>query len=150
MNFDLETSKKILKIIGILTIIGAVLSLIGGILMMAGGGAATGMEEAATDTDLQNGIAAMIGVGIVIVISGIINLISGIVSVKASKDGKYGKIAWIFAILGIIGALINGVSNLTSSFSFSTLLSTLISLALSAMIFFAAKTVKTAHEAGQF
>ena len=150
MNFDLETSKKILKVIGILTIIGGILTVLGGVLMMVGGGAATGMEEAATDPDLQTGIAAVIGVGIVLLISGIVNLISGIVSVKASKDGKYGKIAWIFAILGIIGSIATAVSNLTSNFTVSNLLSSLISVILSVMIFFAAQTVKNAYEAGQF
>ena len=65
MNFDLDSSRKILKIIGIITIIGAVFTLLGGVLMIAGGGAVgVTSPEVQTDPDLQTGIGALIVGGV--------------------------------------------------------------------------------------
>ena len=150
MNFDLDSSRKILKIVGIVTIIGAVFTLIGGLLMVVGGGAiGVASPEVQTDTDLQTGVGALIAGGAIVIISGIVSLISGIVSVKASKENRYGKPAWIFAIIGIVLAVINGVSSISSGVTFTGILSVLLNIALNVMIYFAANTIKTAYESGQ-
>ena len=148
MNFDLETSRKILKIVGILTIIGAVLSLITGVLLLAGGGyASANLPEAQTDPDTQTGIGAMFAGGIFIIIAGIFSLVSGIISVKASKQNKYGKIAWIFAIIGAVLAVLRGFSSVSSNPGLSSIAGALLNIALNVMIFFAANTIKTAYAA---
>ena len=150
MNFDLESSRKILKIVGILTIIGAVLSLLGGVLMLVGGGAVgASAPEAATDPEVQSGVATLIVAGVIVLISGVVSLISGIVSVKASKENRYGKVAWIFAIIGIVMSVVRAISTIAQGASLTNILSVLLNIALSVMIYFAANTIKTTFEAEQ-
>jgi Na+/alanine symporter len=56
---------------------------------------------------------------------------------------------WIFAIIGIVMAVINGVSRISSGVTFTGILSVLLNIALNVMIYFAANTIKTAYESGQ-
>ena len=78
---DLETSKKLLKIFGIIIL--GILGILSGLLAFAGGGliAAANQSDAAT---LGAGLAVVAGV--ILVISGIVSLLQGIFSVRAAKD----------------------------------------------------------------
>ena len=101
---DLETSKKILKIFGILDIIFGIIGIIVGLLAFAGGGlvAASDQSEAGA---IGAGIAVILGV--ILVISGIVSLLQGIFSVRAAKDTSKIMPAWIFALIGVVMAAIS-------------------------------------------
>ncbi len=132
---SLETSKKILKIFGVLGIIGGILCLILGIVALAGGSMlATGVDE----EEVELGALAIIG-SIVFVISGIISLFEGIFSVRASKDiTKIGP-AWFFALLGIISAIAGVGSALGQGGSIASSIGTLI---INGVVFVAANTIR--------
>lgn len=134
---SLETSKKILKIFGILSIIGGVLTIILGIVGLAGGGLA------ATEDATVGGI--VIVVGLIALVSGIVSLLEGIFSVKAAKDPSKIQPAWIFAVIGVVMSaisLIMGFVNNGASGAFSNILS----LAISILIFVAANTIKKSNQ----
>ena len=77
-----ETSNKILKIFGILGIIGGALSLILGLVASFGGSLVTEATEDETAGFM------VVFIGIIMVISGIVSLIEGIFSVRAAKDNS--------------------------------------------------------------
>ena len=134
---NIETSKKILKVAGILSIIGGIIALLVGILAVAGGGILAGYGQG----DEQTGGAIVLVAGVVCLISGIVSLIEGICSTRAAKDTSKIMPAWIFAIIGLI---INGISfimNIVQS-GVSSGLSGIVSVAFSVLIFVAANTIK--------
>ena len=136
---SLETSRKVLKISGILSIIFGVLGIIMGILVFTTGGMiATSMDMGVEDNAMVAGIS--LAGGIMAVIAGIIALIEGIFSLRGAKDSTKIMPAWVFAIIG----LIFGVINLIGSFGngASSIFSNVISLLISALIFAAANTIK--------
>ncbi len=132
---SLETSKKILKIFGVLGIIGGILSLILGIVALAGGSVlTTGVDE----EEVQLGVLAVLS-GVILLISGIISLFEGIFSVRASKDiTKIGP-AWFFALLGIISAVAGVGSALGQGGSIGSSIGTLI---INGVVFVAANTIR--------
>ncbi len=106
---NLDTSKKILKIIGILTMIGASLTILLGIVAFMGihAGVADPMIE--NDIGVEEGIGMMTLGGILFLALGVINLISGIVAFLAgSKATKnLAAAAMLFEALSSIGAIAN-------------------------------------------
>ena len=143
----LEQARKILKVIGIITIIGAVISLVMGILVVFGAGdVALTDPEVQTEADYQEIVGYFIISGIALAIAGVCSLIEGVFSILASKNGKYGKICWIFSIISLVTSLYNGITNLfKGEFKLSNVVSLLVSLALNALVLVAANTVKTAY-----
>ena len=138
---SIGTSKKILKIFGILGIIMGILALAGGVLALFGGGVAGMKLNPETVTDQEAGVVALLfGGGIIFLITGFISLIEGIFSVRAAKDSSKIMPAWIFAILG----LISGVVSLVSSFKadLPTIVGGVISILINVLIFVAANTIK--------
>ncbi|MBR5407267.1 MAG: hypothetical protein IKX95_05010 [Lachnospiraceae bacterium] len=135
MNF--ETSRKILKIAGILSIIGGAIGLLVGILAVAGGGILAGYGEG----DDQTSGAIVLIAGVVLLISGIVSLIEGICSTRAAKDTSKIMPAWIFAIIGLIFNGLSFIMNVVQS-GFSSALSGIASIAFSVLIFLAANTIK--------
>lgn len=133
---NIETSKKILKIAGILAIIGGVLGTILGLLAVAGGGIAAGMLEG--DDQVSGGVIVI--AGIVLLISGIVSLIEGICSTRAAKDTSKIKPAWIFAIIGLVTNGLSFILNLTQGGGSAS--SGIVSVAFSILIFIAANTIK--------
>lgn len=141
----LSTSKTVLKILGILTIIGAAITLIFGILTLIGGGA--GISGAVPD--LQESGILMIGAGVVVIIGGIVSLLQGIFSLLASKNSKYGTAAWVFAILAVISAALNLVGQFGAEVKFADLISPICSIVISIILYVAANTVRKAYKAGE-
>lgn len=133
---SLDTSKKILKIFGIINIVAGILAIILGILALAGGGMVASVAGEDADAATVGGLA-ILG-GIIILVSGIVSLISGIFSTKAANDTSRIKPAWVFAIIGIVFSVISLLTNLKSGSFFSGILS----IALNAVIFYAANTIK--------
>ena len=127
---SLETSRKILKVFGILAIIFGILGLIAGVIVLLGG-SALGAEVAA--------FAAVASV--LVVIGAIVTLLEGIFSVRAAKDSSKIMPAFVFALLGLVFGAISFVSNLVRNGG-SGLVSNLISLAIRCLVFIAANTIR--------
>ena len=121
-----ETSRKILKIFGIISIIIGALGAIIGIVGVVGGGA---LASAGDDMSLGVGAAAII-VSVVLLLSGIVSLIEGIFSVRAANDVSKIMPAWVFAIF----------TNIKSGAS--SIVGAIIGLGISVLIFVAANTIK--------
>ena len=95
---SVQTSKTILKVFGILDIIGGVLGLIGGLILLAGGG----LIAAAGGSGDEAAVGALAGIlGVIALIASVITLIQGICSINAAKDTSKIMPAWVFAIIGM-------------------------------------------------
>ena len=104
----LETSRKVLRITGILTIIGGVITIASGLMVIFMGNAATQMPDFASNLQLQNGSAALLEGGGDEIFSGILSLLEGGASYSAGKHGKHTTAAYVFALLGMIEAILQG------------------------------------------
>ena len=144
---SLKTAKTLLKVMGILSIIGAVLGFIGAIIMFVGGGLVAANPEIMEGTEgADQAGPLLIGVGIGALISAVIELLDGIFSVRASKDSAKWKPAWIFAILSLIASVITLIMGIIQNGA-SGIITNIVSIALAVLIFVAANTVKS--DAGQ-
>lgn len=147
---SLSTSKTILKIFGIISIVLGVLGIIAGVIAVAGGaivGAGAASGEIASTSGLAAGIALLGFGGLIILVMAVIELLSGIFSVRAAKDISKIMPAWVFALLGLISAVINVVSlfvGQTELASTSSIVGTVIGCIINILIFVAANTIKTA------
>ena len=142
MNLDLVSAKKVLKIFGIITLILGVLGLLLGILMVTGGNAVAGSQQAAADAEIQKGTIVFMGLGIVTIVSGIISIIDGFCSIKASKDSKYGLVAMIFAVIGLLSQLYSGIRAISNGSTWSGILSIIAGLAVNGCMVYAANLVR--------
>lgn len=144
---SIETSKKILKVVGIIGIIFGILTLLGGVFVLLGGGILAGLVSIFGETlgSLAGGIAVIAALSIIL--SGTITLLEGIFSVNASKDENKIMPAWIFAILGLISAILGVIAAIMGMFSesgaeASSLIGPLLTLLINGSVFMAANTIK--------
>ena len=140
---SLDTSKKILKIAGIITIIAGAVLLLSGLLMVLGLSQVT-EEEAAANVDMVGGGILLT---VIIIASAVFSLLEGIFSVRASNDTSKIMPAWIFAIISSVSALISVFTTMTNGSGASSILSAIVTLALNLLIFYAANTIKKANAA---
>ena len=140
---SLQTSKTILKIMGIIGIIFGIFGIIAAILILVGGGllgavvAADGTAEAGVTVG-----GVVVVVGIVALISAVVTLIEGICSFKASKDTSKIGPAWVFALIGIVFAVISLILAIVNNGSIA---SSIFSVAINALVFVAANTIKKSN-----
>ena len=137
---DLETSKKLLKIFGIIIIVLGAIGILIGLLAFAGGG----LIATADQSELAAiGAGAAVIAGIILVISGIVSLLQGIFSVRAAKDPSKIMPAWVFAILGIVSSVISIITNWGKGTS--SIVGAIVGTAISVIIFIAANNIKKAN-----
>ena len=139
---NLNTSKMILKVAGIFSIIFGILGIIGGMMAILGGsflgyGVATG--EVANSQDMAIGIGALGVLGLLILIAAIVGLLSGIFSVKASNDISKIMPAWVFSLIGLILSIPGLISAISAN---NQVWSNVVAVAINALIFIAANTIK--------
>lgn len=147
---SLETSEKILKVSGFLAITGGILAIIGGIMSMVMGGAATQMPEVTSNPEYQKGMVGLLLGGGAEAIGGIISLFEGGTSLSAAKDGKHATAAWVFALVGLIGSILRGLSYILKKQLTQTItISIILAIVLSLIIFIAAGNVKRANQENQ-
>ncbi|MBP3200109.1 MAG: hypothetical protein J6M39_00460 [Lachnospiraceae bacterium] len=151
---SLNTSKTILKVFGIISIIFGILGLLGGIASIFGGAAinlGTATGEVNMDATTAAGGAAVLGIlGLIICFDSIIGLISGICSVRASKDSSKIMPAWIFALIGLVLSIISAISTFTfpsttngsTSNLIGTIIGVIIGVGIDALVFAAANNIK--------
>lgn len=144
----LETSKKLLKITGILFVISSLISIVFGGYMTNVGLAGNNAPEIQNDPNYQVVIRFFILAGIAFIISGIIHLFQGIFSTKAAKDSKYGNKAYIFSILGLISTIASAIATLfAKNNTVSTYIGLVGGLILGVVVLLAAKKVKEDYQA---
>ena len=142
---NLETSKKILRIAGILSIVGAVFMLVLSAIALIGGGSVASQPGIEADEELQQTVAGAFVGGFLFLFIGIAGLAEGIVSYLAGKTGKKGlaTASMVFAAI----TTINLVSNLIKSAgTTSNVLNSLFSIALNLLSIYAAYVVRKAAE----
>ena len=141
---SIDTSKLILKVVGIIGIISGVGTLIMGIFSLWTGGLLTG-AAAEVDSELGGAVAAVTLIGVIsVIIVGILTLLEGFFSVRAANDASKIMPAWIFAILGVISAIVGVCSNFGGGFS--ALVSPIVTLIENGIIFYAANTIKNSND----
>lgn len=141
---NLETSKKVLRIAGILSIIGGVFAFIIGILGVTGGGAVAGAPDASADA-VQTGALA-IGAGFMFLFIAVLALVEGIVSYIAGKNGHKttATFAMVFAVLTLVSSIYNSFQNGGQS---SGIFGLIINIAFNALVVYAAYIVRKNAEA---
>lgn len=148
MDEKLKNAKSTLKILGILSIVAGVLAIIMGAMSLGGGGMLAGQmaSSGAMSPDEANAAATVTGMVLVaggfILVSGIFTLLLGIFSVRASNDFSKIGTAYIFAIIDLIASVVSVIISFVGTMNFSSLLGGAAGVAVSACIFWAAKTIK--------
>lgn len=139
---SLETSKKILKIFGIIGIIVSIIAIVTGIMILAGGavigvaGMATVGEEAVA-MEATGTISA--AASIIAIVSGIFALLRSIFSIRAANDTSKIMPAFVFAVIGLISNIFQAISSFASG---SGVASAIGSLIIGAVVFYASYVIK--------
>ena len=145
---SLETSKKVLKVFGIIDIIFGILGILAGIAAVAGGsllGAAKISEGVAANQSLAIGVGLLGIGGLAVLISSVLSIVEGYFSIKASKDSSKIMPAWVFALIGIILSIVGAISTFTSQTAtkdVSTIVGIVIGVLIHLLIFVAANNIK--------
>lgn len=147
-------SQKILRILSIISIIAAVLAIILAAFMAFGGALVTtadpeSVTEVAAESDLTQ---AEVGVGIlflgfIMFVEGILSLIMGWLGLRAAKDNQKIKPVWFLAVVSLaLDVLALIMSFVNGTFSGENAMSTIVSVAVSFLMFKLADNIK--KEAG--
>ena len=147
----LTTAQKVLKIVGIIIIIGAILVILLGVLATTGIGNAVEQNSAALeDAEVSTGAGLMMLGGIALIVGGFFDFVTGILSVMTSKNGKYAKVTLILTIISVVYSIVNSVASYTKSgFTTSNVITLIVEIVLSVLLCVAANTVKVAFEEGR-
>ena len=147
----LTTAQKVLKIVGIITIIGAILVILLGVLATTGIGNAVEQNSAALeDAEVSTGAGLMMLGSIALIVGGIFDFVTGILSVMTSKNGKYAKVTLILTIISVVYSIVTSVASYTKSgFTTSNVIMLIVEIVLSVLLCVAANTVKVAFEEGR-
>ena len=127
---SLKTSKLILKIFGIFSIICGIILIVLGVFVLVGASQLS-PEEIASDPSISAGVSGMA----FLFILGVISLLEGIFSLRGAKDASKIMPAWIFAIIGVIAAIVG-------LFTGGSMGSSVFSLIINIVIFAAANKIK--------
>ena len=127
---SLKTSKRILKIFGIFDIICGIFLIILGVMVLVGASQLS-PEEIASDPSLSAGVSGMA----ILFILGLLSLLEGIFSIRGAKDAAKIMPAWIFAIIGVIAAVVG-------LFTGGSLGGSIFSLIVNIVIFIAANKIR--------
>lgn len=133
---SLKTSKRILKIFGIFDIICGIFLIILGVIVLVGASQLS-PEEIASDPSLSAGVSGMA----IFFILGLLSLLEGIFSIRGAKDAAKIMPAWIFAIIGVIAAVVG-------LFTGGSMGGSIFSLIVNIVIFIAANKIKKSRISG--
>ena len=144
MNF--ETGKKVLRIAGILTIIGGVFSLLLAALGIFGGGAVASNPGIEADAELQQTAGMAIAAGLIFLLVALLSLVEGIVCYRAGKTGRK-KTATVAMFLAVLSTIMNISNQLRAASQGSNIASVIINVALNILVIYAAYVVRQNAEA---
>ena len=135
-----ETSKLVLKVFGVISVILGALGVLIGLLICT---VATGMYVNPALGD-ANDFAFTIVPGVFVLVVAVIALIQGILSIRGAKDSSKIMPAWVFAIV----SLVFGVAGLalTISARANGLLGSVVGVIIDCVVFYAANIIKNNRE----
>ena len=146
----LSTAQKILKIVGILTIIGAIVTIAFGALALFSTGSAIQSDPETMNRTEASRLGLMIAGGAGLVLGGVFDLVTGILSVLSSKNGKFAKTTLILTIISVAYTIINSIASYSKSgFTTSNVILMIVQIILAVLICVAANTAKVAYEEGR-
>ena len=119
-----------MKIFGIFDIICGIFLIILGVIVLVGASQLS-PEEIASDPSLSVGVSGMA----IFFILGLLSLLEGIFSLRGAKNAAKIMPAWIFAIIGVITAVVG-------LFTGGSLGGSIVSLIVNIVIFIAANKIK--------
>jgi len=132
--------------VGILCILSGIIGIVIGILGFVGGGilgAGIANEAVEATEEVGQALGFAFIMGIFGLVSGVVDLLEGIFSVRAANDSEKVMPAWVFALLGLIFAVISLVGSFGGNVS--GIVSGILSVVLSLIIFIAANTIKNSR-----
>ena len=135
---SLKTSKTILKVFGIIAIVVSIIGIIFFALGAFGGG-----YTAATNNEAKGVGDFIMYFSLFMIAACVVSLIAGICSVRAANNSKHIMPAFIFILISLICSVINVVYTFaTKDQSGSSVVTPIISLAINAIEFVAANTIR--------
>ena len=115
----MSASRKVLKVIGFLTIFAAVLQLIAGIVIIAGSGLMEG-QTIEVDGQIYESATSLVIIGAFAIVLAVIDLIVGMLALRGAKDpakvGPFKVVAIIGLVLCIAQMLMFALSGQIASF----------------------------------
>lgn len=140
-------SQKVLKVISVIGIILGIISLIMALLLIVGGGLYAGSGEVVEGmTAAEAGSASIFG-GLLMLLDGAVYLVEGILGLRAAKDNQKIMPVWYLATLGLALAVFSLVMGFFNGMDSSQVASNIGSLVGSGLMFWIANNVK--REAGK-
>ncbi len=139
MSFD--QASKMLKVTGILCIIGGALGILGSILAFAGAGLIGAASAAAGANVIGGAVATLVIVAAIIALAGgVFELITGIFGVKNCANPQKANVCFILGIISTIIAVVSVISSISSgSFSITNLFSLVLPILYTVAAFFVKK-----------
>ena len=103
---SIDTAKKLLKVFGVLDIIGGVLMVIVAVIMLGAGGLVAGDPALAAELGGAEAGQTVLSAGIGALDSAAISVIAGVFSLWAAKDSSKYKGTWIMSLFSLgVGAI---------------------------------------------
>lgn len=145
----LDNARKLLKISGILLIIGSIVSIVFGVGIAAGFSYATAnMPEMQSNPEYVKGGIIVTIAGILTAISGVIHFLQGFFSLRASGNDASGKNAYNFSIIGLVATAITACTTiLGKNVTKASIIGSVLGVVVSILVMLAAKTVKDHYKA---
>ncbi|MBR5341051.1 MAG: hypothetical protein IK151_03895 [Erysipelotrichaceae bacterium] len=141
----LSTAQKVMKIVGILTVIGGLIVVGLGALILYGL-----KNDPEITSSVQTSSGTLLFSGITLIVLGLVDVVTGILAVLANKNGKYAKTTFILAIVSAVYSVANSLMTYAKEgFNTSNVISLMVELVLSVLLCVAANTVKVAYEEGR-
>ena len=146
-----STSQTIIRVVSILNYIEGAIYLLGAAFFFVGGAMLGTADSASTaqlvqETGLSAGeMAGMTGVvGVGLVVSGIIALIIGFLGMRAAKDPTKIMPVWVLSIVSLVLNILALGSSIFGGVAPADLLRSVLALAVSGLMFWAANNIKIA------
>ena len=141
-------AQKILKILSIISIVGAAINLVGAAILIFGGGAYAVNGAGAEGMSAEEIGTMAAAAGFATIITAIISFIEGFLGLRAAKDNTKIMPVWVLAVIALAGGIISLLMTLFGgNMTAESMGSVVGSLAASGLMFWLANTIK--HEAGR-
>ena len=143
MTMTMESSKKILNVASILDFISGVPMLIIGILGLTGTSLVSQMPEVTSElADAAPAVAAVAVIAsVACLIGGLLTLVEGILTRRAAKDPAKVMPVWVISLVLLV---MHGITVVQNAMAGTLGISTILSLALTGVVFYAANFMKKA------
>lgn len=135
--------QKALLVFSIIDIIGAAFAFIAAAMLIVGGGLAATTEGPGVEgmTAAETGAAGIL-IGLAMLLMGVVCLIEGILGIRASKDAQKIMPVWVLSLIGLIGTIVSSVMSIANGSAASDIPSFLAGLISSAATFWIANSIK--------